>query len=601
MNSFTNFFIEANICLLLLGGFYFLVLNREMHFSFKRFYILLILAISILIPFLRFDNPFSEENGIPFVGQLQTMVLPEIVINEANGPSETVIPTSGFSTALFVGALYVSGVLVLLTVLCFQCFQILKLYRVRKKERTTSGKYTFIPTYGQWPTFSFFNLLFFDNTLNLTAPEKDRILQHEQVHINQRHSLDIVFMELIKILFWINPMVWILKRSLQNIHEFLADERVVKHNDHNEYGSLLAKMAMKQMTLSLGHHFNKSLTLKRIEMMKTPKNKPSVWKWLSVIPMIFIIVFVFSCNDEVMNDVDEVMKTASQSDVPEHLQGALADLLEKYPDAEFTYVKTDVDNEDRLNKLKEIADPSSIGHIRVMKEEGVIELLVNKNGPLSSNISKLTVKGSDKGELFQIVDEPAMPPGGYEEFYQYIANNMKYPAQAKEEGIQGKVYIQFVVEKDGSITEVKAVKGIGGGCDEEAIRVMSSSDRWSIPKQNGHAVRQRIILPVTFRLSGEISSGRHIYMEKNTIRAKAKYTYDHEITGRVLSTETGKPLPGVNVVIKGTTAGTVTDIKGNYKLPAPKDATLIFSFIGKETKLINIDAKSVVDVLLSND
>ncbi|MEQ8243206.1 energy transducer TonB [Fulvivirga sp.] len=103
-------------------------------------------------------------------------------------------------------------------------------------------------------------------------------------------------------------------------------------------------------------------------------------------------------------------------------------------------------------------------------------------------------------EVFTIVEDAAMPPGGYQAFYEYVGKRLKYPAQARRMGIEGKVYVQFVVDKDGSLTEVQAVKGIGAGCDEEAVRVLQSAPKWSPPKQRGKPVKQRIILPITFKL-----------------------------------------------------------------------------------------------------
>ncbi len=103
-------------------------------------------------------------------------------------------------------------------------------------------------------------------------------------------------------------------------------------------------------------------------------------------------------------------------------------------------------------------------------------------------------------EIFQIVEDPAMPPGGYQAFYDYVGKKMKYPAQARRMGIEGKVYVQFVVDRDGTLTDVQAVKGIGAGCDEEAVRVIQGAPKWSPPKQRGKPVKQRIILPITFKL-----------------------------------------------------------------------------------------------------
>lgn len=103
-------------------------------------------------------------------------------------------------------------------------------------------------------------------------------------------------------------------------------------------------------------------------------------------------------------------------------------------------------------------------------------------------------------EVFLVVEDPALPPGGYPAFYKYIGDNLKYPAQARRMGIEGKVFVQFVVDKDGSLTEVTAVKGIGAGCDEEAVRVIKGAPKWSPPKQRGKPVKQRIIVPIVFQL-----------------------------------------------------------------------------------------------------
>lgn len=103
-------------------------------------------------------------------------------------------------------------------------------------------------------------------------------------------------------------------------------------------------------------------------------------------------------------------------------------------------------------------------------------------------------------EVFTIVEDQPEPPGGMPAFYQYIAKNMQYPAQARRMGVEGKVFVQFVVDKTGQITEVQAVKGIGAGCDEEAVRVISQAAKWKPGKQRGRPVKVRMILPITFKL-----------------------------------------------------------------------------------------------------
>ncbi len=103
-------------------------------------------------------------------------------------------------------------------------------------------------------------------------------------------------------------------------------------------------------------------------------------------------------------------------------------------------------------------------------------------------------------EIFQVVEEGAEPPGGYASFYKYVGKNIKYPSQARRMGVEGKVYLQFIVEKNGRLTDVKIIRGIGAGCDEEAKRVLEKAPKWKPGKQRGRPVRQRIVLPVNFKL-----------------------------------------------------------------------------------------------------
>ncbi|AZQ61196.1 energy transducer TonB [Flammeovirga pectinis] len=103
-------------------------------------------------------------------------------------------------------------------------------------------------------------------------------------------------------------------------------------------------------------------------------------------------------------------------------------------------------------------------------------------------------------EIFEIVEDPAGFPGGMGKFYKWVGKNMKYPSQAKRMGVEGKVYVQFVVDKDGTLTDVKVVRGIGAGCDEAAIKVLQKAPKWKPGKQRGRPVKQRMVLPISFKL-----------------------------------------------------------------------------------------------------
>jgi protein TonB len=121
-----------------------------------------------------------------------------------------------------------------------------------------------------------------------------------------------------------------------------------------------------------------------------------------------------------------------------------------------------------------------------------------------TKVSEITVveeqPKEDVDEVFLVVEESAAPQGGMQAFYEYVGKKLKYPAQARRMGIEGKVFVEFVINRDGSIQDVKAIKGIGAGCDEEAVRVIQSAPSWKPGKQRGKPVRQRMVLPITFKL-----------------------------------------------------------------------------------------------------
>lgn len=103
-------------------------------------------------------------------------------------------------------------------------------------------------------------------------------------------------------------------------------------------------------------------------------------------------------------------------------------------------------------------------------------------------------------EIFDIVEDQPTPPGGMSAFYKYVSKSIRYPNQARRMGIQGRVFVQFVVDKTGYLTNVKAIKGIGAGCDKEAVRILKAAPRWKPGKQRGRPVKVRMILPITFKL-----------------------------------------------------------------------------------------------------
>jgi len=142
--------------------------------------------------------------------------------------------------------------------------------------------------------------------------------------------------------------------------------------------------------------------------------------------------------------------------------------------------------------------------VEVPDEEEIQENLnidLDNESPRIEVASVAVAEAEDEvDEIFTIVEESAMPNGGMPAFYKYLVDNMRYPAQARRLGVEGKVTLSFVVDKNGKISEVNVLRGIGSGCDEEAVRVMQNAPSWKPGKQRGKAVKQRCIMPISFKM-----------------------------------------------------------------------------------------------------
>ncbi len=120
--------------------------------------------------------------------------------------------------------------------------------------------------------------------------------------------------------------------------------------------------------------------------------------------------------------------------------------------------------------------------------------------PSNRTAPDTTISGN---QIFLVVEESATPVGGMAKFYEHVSKHLRYPSEARRKGIEGKVFVEFVINRDGSISDVKAIKGIGGGCDEEAVRVIALAPNWNPGTQKGKPVRQRYVVPIIFKLGGK--------------------------------------------------------------------------------------------------
>jgi TonB family protein len=341
----------------------------------------------------------------------------------------------------------------------------------------------------------------------LSTAEKQNIIRHESVHVSQLHSFDILLINILRIFFWFNPLLKNYKKIFVQLHEFEADARAVENRDVNEYCNLLARVALESAGFKLANHFNNSLTLKRIEMMRTIKRKIKPWKMLviaSVIPLAFIVI---ACQDQITNEMTEIAKSSTMAlDIPQEVQEQYNMMVKMNPEKKFLLMETDENMKPKVDEMKakiESLDQAQIAHIKL-----ITPTVEPTETPRTFAIVEYTDRVDEIGnnskmdsDVYTIVEDTATPKGGMSEYYKHIGMNLKYPAQARRMGIEGKVFVEFVVQTDGSISDVKVKKGIGAGCDEEAMNVVKSSPTWTPGKNKGVAVKQRMVLPISFRLS----------------------------------------------------------------------------------------------------
>jgi TonB family protein len=499
-----NYIIEANIGLALFLVAYLVVLRNETDFKINRLFLLSGIFVSLLFPLFHFQYNVAT---IPALGNLlPSTLLPEIIITEGDVESISHQPAA-HGLLFYFEIAYVIGITFFLVRFIVQLFDLV--LTMKRSKVNTHGKLKIVESIEDKPTFSFFNFIFLNHSQSLASHEKEKIILHETIHAKQFHSFDILVLNVINIFFWFNPLIRSYKKIFVQLHEFEADARAVENSDVNEYCSLLAKAALQSADYKLASHFNNSLTLKRIQMIKTIKRKIRPWKMLVIAGMIPVTFFVIACQDQLTNEAAEIAQTSTTiSDIPEEVQMKYDQLLEANPDKSFLLMETDENMTPKLEGTKkkyESLHQAQISRIELItptakENEGLRTFVIieyDEDLERAKSQSKLSEK------IFSTVEDTATPEGGMGVFFEHVGRKLKYPAQARRMGIEGKVFVEFVVEEDGSITDVKIKKGIGGGCDKEALMVVQTAPKWNPGKIKGIAVKQQIILPITFKLAKE--------------------------------------------------------------------------------------------------
>ena len=444
---------------------------------------------------------------------VQPMTTPEIVLETASRPHFTL-------WQVFAG-IYLIGVGVMTLLFLIKLGKLIVLIARSPKEKRED--YTAVFTGKEQGSFSFLRYAIFPN-----KEVSEDIVRHEQSHIAHHHSADILFAELMMILQWFNPFIYRYKKELQSIHEYQADRDVVATGvDKKDYMMLILQQCTAADFSGMSNNFSLKKKKKRIKMItKNEKAKGLWWRLLATLPVLAILMIANT-------------RVAAQEQQPEKKQiNVEIGQFEIYDDNGFPMDLTDtiIYNEDGSYvqfKTTEAPDPLT-GEMRskitatscnadgtpnenikftmsALEKHGDTTLYTVEPFSISADHFKFSVittednpvqiLKNDNDTIYNVVDQMPEFPGGTEAMMHYVADNVKYPDEAKDKDISGRVFISFVVEKDGSVSNVEVKRGIGGGCDEEAVRVVSSLPKWKPGKKDGKPVRVNYMMPIVFKLT----------------------------------------------------------------------------------------------------
>jgi TonB family protein len=503
---------------------------------FNRFFLLTSLLIALAMPLLGLLSGMESQQMVVLKQNLfgGGIMLNEVIVTPDGQPvlPEVSVTTSTtpsrFSVWQVLGGLYLIGVGVMTLLFLFKLGKLAALI-IRSPKRKMSGC-TAVFTGRDQGSFSFFRYAFFPN--ENVDPD---IMRHEMSHISHHHSWDILFAEVMMILQWFNPFIYLYKKELQSLHEYQADRDVVATGvDKKNYMMLILQQCTAVDFSKMSNNFSLILTKKRIKMItKNEKAKGLWWRLLATLPVLAILlvantkVTAQDASNRLSNQADdkpitvEMGKFEIRDDNGNTIQ--LMDTVVYNEDGSYVQcVATDgVDPEtgESCKKFKittHNADGTPNGSIMNLRWEMDGDVVQYTAEPFSITEESLeTLLGGlstladapEKDSIFQVVDEMPEFPGGPEAMMKFVTSNVKYPEKAKDEGIAGRVFVSFVVEKDGTVSNVKVLRGIGGGCDEEAVRVVKSMPKWKPGMQKGKPVRVNFNMPFTFKLDGPSTNG----------------------------------------------------------------------------------------------
>lgn len=536
------YFLKINVAIALFYAFYRLFFYKDTFFTWRRAALLCFFAISAVYPLLNIQTWITEQEPMVAMADLYAdIVLPEFTITPEQATSDwksLLLQTVGFA--------YWGMVIVLAIRFFIQLAGIIRLaFRCRKAKIGNTNVHLLRQASGP---FSFFHWIFIHPTSH-TEDELSEILTHEQTHANQWHSIDVLVSEIVCIFCWFNPFAWLMKREIRTNLEYLADNRVLETgHDSKAYQYHLLGLSHHKAAATIYNSFNVLPLKKRIKMMNKKRTREiGRTKYLMFLPLAALLMIISNIEavarttKEMAKDVIEAVEEnlASNSTTPEMEVATEAipvetPISQQDKDKLVTYKGKVVDKDgkpvegaelliDGSHKLPQ--DQSFVtdknGNFSFMAFENAhIGVIWNKNDKYmlkgirydQKERTNLKIVMDDQWQnppsndpnnpVFEVVEiMPEFPDGGMSGLMQFLSKNIQYPINAQKNHTQGRVTVQFVVNKDGSISEPKIIRGVDPDLDGEAIRVISLMPKWKPGMQKGQPVRVKYTVPVMFRLS----------------------------------------------------------------------------------------------------
>ncbi len=511
-----QYILEVSLCWLGFYSIYAFFLKKETFHQLNRGYLLGTMIFGLLIPLLEFPVTVLPEDNIAEY-YLQTVTIGIERMNEAiviSAKETNIAPNLSFMTILFW--IYLAGLIMGFIRFLYGLIQVMQIYH--SGNVIERNGYTLIETQAPHLPFSFFNFLFWNKNLHAQDVDKQKIIRHEEAHIQQGHSWDVVLLELLSIVFWCSPLIYFYKNAIRVVHEYLADDFVLKISKKKPYSRLLLQQSQSGMSVALANHFFDSQLKKRLKMMtKTKSTNKALAKYLFLLPMLAFAVMIFA-KEDVLNNLNLSNFTIVEGECK---------LDKTIAEAKFRKAFETLDLEKANLTLTEIYRELLSSHPDCNTEimaagfkvahENNIELMFNEEG-----VYLIDKTNSDKAEkptpidesvVFEMVDQMPRFAGcedisdkaerancAQKKLFEYIFKNINYPKEAKEQGLEGMVVSQFVINADGQVKDIKIIKELGGGCDEEVIRIIGAMPKWIPGKKEGKNVNVQFKLPIKFKL-----------------------------------------------------------------------------------------------------